>query len=100
MAKKARLAERVTVGLEDSDSNDDEDNSRKKLRKVIPQNPPVVILTDRLGIKTCQECGSTDVPIQYGIQMKRGEGNIQQKIQLYLEQGTEQPLPSFHEMSP
>ena len=31
--------------------------------------------------------------------MKRGEGNIQQKIQLYLEQGTEQPLPSFHETS-
>ena len=31
--------------------------------------------------------------------MKRGEGNIQQKMQLYLEQGTEQPLPSFHGMS-
>ena len=31
--------------------------------------------------------------------MKRGEGNIQQKIQLYLEQGKEQPLPSVNEMS-
>ena len=31
--------------------------------------------------------------------MKRGEGNIQQKILLYLEQGTEQPLPSVDEMS-
>ena len=56
--KKARLAKRIIAGLEDSDSNEDEDNSRKKLKKVIPQNPPVVILTDGLGIKTCQGCGN------------------------------------------
>ena len=39
MEKKARLAERVIAGLEDSDSdfNDEEDNSRNKLRKVIPK---------------------------------------------------------------
>ena len=55
--KMARLAERIIARLEDSDSNEDEDNSRMKLKKVIPQNPPVVILTDKLGIKTCQGCG-------------------------------------------
>ena len=32
--------------------------------------------------------------------MKRGEDNTQQEIQMYPEQGTEQPLPSFNEMSP
>ena len=58
MEKKARLAKRIIAGLEDSNSNDEEDNSRKKLRKVIQQNPPVVILTDGLGIKTCQGCGN------------------------------------------
>ena len=57
MEKKARLAERVIAGLENLDSND-EDNSRKKLGKVILQNPPVVISTDRLGIETCQGCGN------------------------------------------
>ena len=56
MEKKARLAKRIIARLEDSDSNEDEDNSRKKLKNVIPKNPPVVILTDRLGIKTCQGC--------------------------------------------
>ena len=57
--KKARLAKGIIAGLEDSNSNDEEDNSRKKLRKVIPQNPLVVILTNRLGIKTCQGCGNS-----------------------------------------
>ena len=37
-------------------------------------------------------------PIWYSDE--KGEGNIEQKIQLYLEQGTEQPLPSVNEMSP
>ena len=58
MEKKARLAERIIAGLEDSNSNDKEDNSRKKLRKVTQQNPPIVILTNGLGIKTCQGCGN------------------------------------------
>ena len=57
MGKKARLTEKVIARLEDSDSSDDEDNRRKKLRKVIQENPPVVIFTDGLGIKTCQGCG-------------------------------------------
>ena len=57
MGKKARLAKKVIARLEDSDSSDDEDNRRKKLKKVIQENPPVVIFTDGLGIKTCQGCG-------------------------------------------
>ena len=61
MEKKAKLAERVIAGLEDSDNEDvdEEDNSRKTIRNVIPQNPPVVISTDGLGIKTCQGCGNS-----------------------------------------
>ena len=49
MEKKARLAEKVIAGIEDSDSNEEEENSRKKVRKV-HKNPPVVIFTDGLGI--------------------------------------------------
>ena len=58
MEKKARLTEKVIAGIEDSDSNEEEENSRKKVRKV-HKNPPVVIFTDGLGIKTCQGCGKS-----------------------------------------
>ena len=55
--KKARHTEKVIARLEDSNSSDDEDDRRKKLKKVIQENPPLVIFTDGLGIKTCQGCG-------------------------------------------
>ena len=57
MGKKPRLAQKVIAGLEDSDSSDDEDNRGRKLKKVIQENPPVVIFTDGLRIKTYQGCG-------------------------------------------
>ena len=57
IGKKARLAEKIIAGLEDSNLSNDEDDRRKKLKKVIQENPPVVIFTDGLGIKTCQGCG-------------------------------------------
>ena len=57
IGEKARLAEKIIARLEDYNLSNDEDDRRKKLKKVIQENPPVVIFTDGLGIKTCQGCG-------------------------------------------
>ena len=38
MGKKARLAEKIIARLEDSNLSDDEDDRRKKLKKVIQEN--------------------------------------------------------------